>query len=37
LKTITSILFGVASIVFFITLIPEVVSRKSFVARLRNV
>lgn len=37
LRTITTILFGIASIVFFITLIPEVVSRKSFVARLRSV
>jgi len=37
LRTITTILFGVASIVFFITLIPEIISRKSFVARLRSV
>lgn len=37
LRTITTILFGGASIVFFITLIPEVFSRQSFVARLRNV
>ena len=36
LRLITTFLFGAVAILAFITLIPEVVHRQSFVARLRN-
>lgn len=36
LRFMTTLLFGITSILLFITLIPEIFSRQSFVARLRN-